>query len=199
MGRKSVKEPRQQEIIKAFYKLAKKEGLEHASIAKTAESIGINPSLIIHYFKSRENLVLGLVDYILDKYLLIYNVRRAPGDTSLTVLIKTIDNTFSTKWNSLLADSVSYSCYALTFRNKTIKRKFKEVLDTLRTHLEALLEACIEEGSIQVDSVEATADMIFVLVDGAYYYLALAHDKKEYAFRIARYKQRAYRLLGIDN
>ncbi len=36
MGRKSLKESRQAEIVSAFYKLAKKDGLENASIAKTA-------------------------------------------------------------------------------------------------------------------------------------------------------------------
>lgn len=51
MGRKSLKEPRQKEIIRAFYKIAKKEGLENASILKTANLIGITPSLIMHYFR----------------------------------------------------------------------------------------------------------------------------------------------------
>ena len=74
MGRKSLKGPRQKEIIKAFYKVAKKEGLENASIAKTAELININPSLVVHYFKSKDYLVYGLIEYILDKYLLIYKV-----------------------------------------------------------------------------------------------------------------------------
>jgi hypothetical protein len=36
MGRKSLKPLRQKAIIKAFYKVAKKEGLENASIAKVA-------------------------------------------------------------------------------------------------------------------------------------------------------------------
>ncbi len=50
MGRKSIKESRQKEIIEAFYTIAKKEGLENASIVKTAALININPSLVIHYF-----------------------------------------------------------------------------------------------------------------------------------------------------
>lgn len=122
MGRKSVKEPRQKEIIKGFYKLAKKEGLENASIAKTAETIGINPSLIMHYFKSKEHLVYGLVEYILDKYLLIYNVRKIKDDSSLDILMRVTDNIFSNKWNTLFDDGVSYSCYSLAFRNKIIKK-----------------------------------------------------------------------------
>ncbi len=119
MGRKSLKEERQREIIKAFYKLAKKEGLENASIAKTAAVIDINPSLVMHYFETKEALVYGLIEYILDKYLLIYQLPKEYDGSAETALMKVIDNIFSHKWNTLFDDSVSYSCYALAFRNKT--------------------------------------------------------------------------------
>ena len=56
MGRKSLKETRQKEIVKAFYSVAKREGLEKTSIAKVAENMKINPSLVIHYFKSKQEL-----------------------------------------------------------------------------------------------------------------------------------------------
>src|SRR5580692_6043916 len=98
MGRKSLKDVRSKEIIEAFYKLAKKEGLENASMAKTAEIIGINPSLIVHYFKTKEYLVYGLIEYILDKYLLIFNVPSALKDDPEQMLLKVIDNIFSDKW-----------------------------------------------------------------------------------------------------
>src|SRR5215467_664403 len=107
MGRKNLREPRQKEIIQAFYKLAKKEGLENASIAKTADLINVNPSLIIHYFKSKDYLVYGLIEFILDKYLLIYNLNGKKNDNPKTILLKTIDNMFSKKWNVLFDDGVS--------------------------------------------------------------------------------------------
>jgi AcrR family transcriptional regulator len=191
MGRKSLKEPRQKEIIKAFYKVAKKEGLENASIAKTAESIGINPSLVIHYFKTREHLIYGLIEYILDKYLLIYKIPAEdaahPGDT----LLKVIDNIFSSKWNILFDDSVSYSCYSLAFRDKIIKGKYKMLLDTLRKRLEQLISDCMDKGVLDVADPGLTADIVFVLVDGAYYYLSLVDDKKEYQAKLNQYKKQA--------
>lgn len=199
MGRKSVKAPRQKEIVKAFYKLAKKEGLENASIAKTAKLIDIQPSLIIHYFKSKEQLVYALVDYILEKYQLIYKVRKTSGESNLEVLISTINSLFSTKWNALFDDSVSYSCYALSFRNKVIRGKFKDLVDILRSELEELIRACVLDGSLKVKGVEEIVDMIYILVDGGYYYLSLADDKHEFEYRLDRYKKRAFRLLGIEN
>lgn len=197
MGRKSLKEPRQKEIIIAFYELAKKEGLENASIAKTAQSINIPPSLIMHYFKNKEYLLYSLVAYILDKYLLIFDIRSGKKLSPLEELLQVIERLFSQKWNLLFDDSVSYSCYALTFRDKTIQGKYRIMLKALRSQLAALITRCQESGEIQVASADITADLIFVLVDGAYYYLSLIRDKKEYHENLKRYKDQAISLLNI--
>lgn len=197
MGRKSLKEVRQREIIKAFYKLAKKEGLENASIAKTAAVIDINPSLVMHYFETKEALVYGLIEYILDKYLLIYQLPQEPQGNAEAALLKVIDNIFSHKWNTLFDDSVSYSCYALAFRNKTIKEKYKKLLDTLRHNLAILIGECKKQGILDVEDPALTADLVFVMVDGAYYYLCLVTDKKEYQLKLTQYKNQALALLNF--
>lgn len=197
MGRKSLKTPRQQEIIRAFYKLAKKEGLENASIAKVAAMIDINPSLIVHYFKSREWLVYGLIEYILDKYLLIFKLPSEYKGSSKKALLQIIDNIFSHKWNLLFDDSVSYSCYSLAFRDKIIKRKYKILLDTLRLNLQRLIEDCKAQGILSVKDPAMTADIIFVMVDGAYYYLCLVTDKKEYQQKLIQYKKQALAQLNF--
>jgi len=191
--------PRQKEIIKAFYKVAKKEGLENASIAKTADSIGINPSLVMHYFKTKEHLVYGLIEYILDKYLLIYNTPPEISSHPKKVLLKVIDNIFSSKWNTLFDDSVSYSCYALAFRDKTIKEKYKILLDSLRQNLVDLIMDCKSQGILLVKDPVQTADLIFVLVDGAYYYLCLVSDKEEYQRKLKHYKKQAIALLNLSS
>lgn len=199
MGRKSLKGTRQKEIIKAFYKVAKKEGLENASIAKAAELIDINPSLVVHYFKGKDQLVYGLIEYILDKYLLIYKVPAEDAENPQTNLLKVLDNIFSSKWNTLFDDSVSYSCYALAFRDKNIKGKYKELLDTLRERLQQLIIECHNNGILSVEDPALTADLIFILVDGAYYYLSLVTNKKEYQEKLAQYKKQAISLLNFSS
>ncbi|WP_341842936.1 TetR family transcriptional regulator [Chitinophaga caseinilytica] len=193
MGRKSLKEPRQKEIIKAFYKIVKKDGLENASIQKIAESIQINPSLIMHYFRSREHLVYGLVEFILDRWLHIFDVKDAEGPRD--ALDQVLDNIFSKKWNSLFDDGTSYSLYSLAFRNKTIRQRYKHLLDSLRQRLAEMIAACNESKSLAVKDPVAAADIIFVLVDGAYYYLSLVDDKAEYDRRLAVYKKHALNVL----
>lgn len=200
MGRNSLKIIRQKEMIKVFYTVAKKEGLENASIAKTAAALNINPSLILHYFATKEQLILGLIDYILDKYLLIYRVNhKKERDDPKSTLLQVIDNIFSKKWNALFDDGVSYSCYALALRDKKIKRKYKKLLETLRKTLEKLIAACNDKGIISVTDPASTADLVFVFVDGAYYYLSLVDDKREYQKKLEYYKQQAIKLLSLHH
>lgn len=197
MGRRSLKEARQKEIIEVFYRIARQEGLENASLAKTAELAGMNASLIIHYFKSREQLVNGLIAFILDRYLEIFNVNSTAASTPKTILLKIIDNLFSKKWNILFDDSVSYSCYALALRDEALAARYRKLLDTLRHNMEQYIKACKDDGFLQVSSPAVTADLIFVLVDGAYYYLSLVKDAKEYEAGLRRYKKQALSLLNF--
>lgn len=197
MGRKSLKEIRQLEIVKVFYKVARKEGLENTSIAKIAKVMDINPSLIIHYFQTKEELTYALVDYILEKYLLIYRVGH-DGKTPLReALIQVIDDLFSKKWNKLFDDGLFYSCYALTFREKKVKRMYKNLADSLRERLAALIGRCKAAQLIHIDDPRRTADLIFALVDGAYFYLSLDSDKNTFTRKIVEYKEEALGLLGI--
>lgn len=197
MGRKSLKEARQLEIIKIFYKVAKTEGYENTSIAKIAKVMDINPSLIIHYFETKEDLTYGLIDYILERYLLIYTIKNKDAVT-LSDLQKTIEMLFSKKWNLLFDDGLFYTFYALAFREKKIKTKYKTILDSLRFALASMIERCNEKHLIKVEDSKTAADLIFVLVDGAYFYLSLESDKKAYAERLDYYKSKAYQILGMD-
>ncbi|MEX6686370.1 TetR family transcriptional regulator [Danxiaibacter flavus] len=197
MGRKSLKEPRQKEIIKAFYKVAKKEGLEETSIAKIAEVMNVNPSLIVHYFKNKQELVYALVTYILDKYMLIYNVDNTNTPT-LQDLKKLIDNLFSKKWNNLFDDGLFYSCYALSFRDKKVRQMYYNIGSTLRSKLAAFIELCTAEKILSVKNIEEVADKLFVLVDGSYFYVSIIPERKEYEKIIERHKAAAYNLLGIS-
>ena len=196
MGRKSLKPLRQKGIIKAFYKVARKEGLENASIAKVAAVLEVNPSLVIHYFSTKQDLIHGLIEYILERYRLLYNPENGTANPRER-LIKIIRNLFSRKWNKLFDDGVFYSSYALVFRDKTVKEHYKNLHDGLRRLLTEALQDAKDHKVIDVKEVEKTADLIFIFVEGAYYYLSMVTDKAEYEMRIQHYEQTVLSMLNL--
>jgi len=197
MGRKSLKGVRQLEIVKIFYRVAKKEGYENTSIAKIAKVMDVNPSLILHYFTTKEDLTYALIDYILERYLLIFTIKNKE-EILLSDLQNTIEMLFSKKWNLLFDDGLFYTFYALAFREKIIREKYKTILNSLRLALASMIEQCHKCNLVNVQDPQTASDLIFVLVDGAYFYLSLERDKKVYNERLEYYKGRAYQILGID-
>ncbi|MCL7989233.1 TetR family transcriptional regulator [Sphingobacterium sp. lm-10] len=197
MGRKSIKEARQLEIVKVFYRVAKKEGLENSSIAKIAKVMDVNPSLIIHYFKSKEELTLALIDFILEQYLVMFQLNKIQDLEPIDGLRMLIDNLFSRKWNRLFDDGLFYSCYALTFRDKSVREKYKIITNSLRETLARIIQRAVDLGLITVSSSLVSADLIFALIDGAYFYLSVAATKVDFEERLTAYKLEAYRLLQL--
>lgn len=196
MGRLSLKETRQKEIILAFYTVAKKTGLENASIAKVADYMDINPSLIVHYFKTREALFAGLIEFILQQYSQIYKIN-GQAYTRTSEVKKLIDNLFSRKWDNLFDDSVFYSCYALTYRDKNIRSAFRLLHDSLRKLLIDALKKANKNGVINIKSEKETAEIIFALMEGAYYYLGMVDSRTDYTRKLATLKKQALALLGM--
>ncbi|MDV3310345.1 MAG: TetR family transcriptional regulator [Cyclobacteriaceae bacterium] len=196
MGRTSLKEIRQREIILAFYTVSKKIGLENASLARVASHMGINPSLIAHYFKTREALFAGLIAFTLERYRDMYNINGGEFTTAAQ-LRKLIDNLFSRRWNKLVDDGVFYSCYAYTYRQRKIKTAFRALHDSLRAMLVDALKKARSNGVIRIRNEEETAEIIFALIEGAYYYLGMVESKAAYDKKLRILKKQAIGLLGL--
>ncbi|WP_150451610.1 TetR family transcriptional regulator [Arenibacter lacus] len=194
MGRKSLKEVRQKEIIAAFYNVSKREGLENASLAKVAKEMGINTSLILHYFGSKEELIYGLIDFIMDRYSVLYNTK-SEVNSKESHLKEIVNNLFSREWNDLVDDGVFYGCFTLVFRNEKIKAAYKELHDELRILLTKAIQEAKDAGEVDVENPREAADIIFILVEGAYYYLSLVDIDADYQRKLEKYKNAAIEIL----
>lgn len=177
MGRKRLTDVRQKEIIKSFYKVAKRIGLENASIAKVADEMGISNGLVMHYFKTRDELLIGLNEYILDRHMHIIASGDNGGVDTWDRLEELVENLFSRKWNRYFDDGVFYSCYALIYRKKDFNESFRKYLEELHTVLKDKLLEARAHGVICNENLEELTEIIFALIDGAYYYLGMFTER----------------------
>ncbi|RVU00685.1 TetR/AcrR family transcriptional regulator [Mucilaginibacter limnophilus] len=197
MGRKSLKEDQQKKIIEAFYEVAKREGIENTSFGKVAKELDMHPSLVVHYFATKEEMLLGLIDHIIVSYQNIYQAEEGHSDP-LDTLVDVMHNIFSRKWNNYIDDSIFYNCFALIFRNQAIKQQFRELHVLLRKWLENLIQSCVDRGLLDHPDPAMAADLIFVISDGAYYFMSMIDDPGKYDLHMARYKQEAFKLLRLE-
>lgn len=173
MGRKSLAEVRRLEIVRAFYAVAKENGLENASIAKVAEAMGISNGLVMHYFNTKDELLLGLNEYILQQHLNVFIEGHMGAIKSRENLEELIRNLFSRKWAQYFDDGVFYSCYALIYRNKAFNDSFKEYLLNLHRVLKAELRQAVDNGIIANENIDELTEIIFAFIDGSYYYMGM--------------------------
>src|SRR5690606_5757182 len=173
MGRKSLGTRRNLEIVQGFYEVAREHGLENASIAKVAEHLGISNGLVMHYFKTKDELLLGLNEFILEQHLKVFIECHQGSIQTREDLEELIQNLFSRKWNQYFDDGVFYSCYALIYRNKDFNDSFKEYLLNLHRVFKAELAQAVANGIITNDNIDELTEIIFAFIDGSYYYMRM--------------------------
>jgi AcrR family transcriptional regulator len=69
LGRKSRSPERKAEILEHYYQVIIEQGYANTSIAKIANHMNVQPSLIMHYFSTKENMTIELMDYFAEKYI----------------------------------------------------------------------------------------------------------------------------------
>ncbi len=189
---------RRNEILEHFQAVLKEEGFEGASMAKIAKKMDVNPSLLIHYFSTKEEMILALVDFILEKFetLLLEKTRKISStEKRLETLINTL---FSRDWVSMVDSSAYYSCYYLTFRNRKVKQRMQKLYQRFRDGLEELLRSCMDEGIILSDDPAKLADFIIYLVEGLSFYRNISGGAKRYVETGAYLKNKVWNVLRQD-
>ncbi|MFK7922233.1 MAG: TetR/AcrR family transcriptional regulator [Bacteroidia bacterium] len=166
MGRKSKATVRRQEILSHFYQVIIDEGFEGASIAKIAKRMEVNPSLLIHYFSTKDAMVLGLIDYIMTTYsptiLPDFSATTDPAERWQDVL----DVISRMKWDRIMNHKVFYSCYALGLRLPEVMERFERLYQSLLERIEAEVICAAEANLIQIESPRNAAEFIMTMAEG---------------------------------
>ena len=190
---------RKTEILEHFQDVLREEGFEGASIAKIARKMGVNPSLLMHYFPTKEEMVLELVDFILERYeALVQEKTQLIVDTrqKLETLLNTI---FSIDWISMVDTSAFYSCYYLAFRYEKVKLRLQKMYLRFRKGCVEYLEQSMKEGIILWDDPEKLADFIIYIVEGLSFYRNISGGTSHYV-EIGEYlKQKVWTMLKKGN
>ena len=200
MPKQSISDLRKREILTTFYDIARSEGLDKTSFAMIAQKLEIQPSLIVHYFKNRDELIASLIQYNIDQYENIFFVDNASqnGQDAYNRLIQLLDKLFSKEWDNLFDDGVFYNCYALSFRDEKVKNKFRDLHLKIRKHIQEVVMECNEEGVINVENPYEVSQLIANLMDGAYYYVGMLKDKDEQNEYMSGVKKSLIQMLNLN-
>ena len=199
MARTKDKAPlRKREILEHFQQVLVEEGLEGASIGRIARRMGINPSLIIHYFSTKEDMIVELVDFILEKYESTFLKRLEVIDDPEERLKTGLGTIFSVDWISLVDTRAFNSCYYLSLRNPKVKVRFQKMYQHFRDYLVQEITLYMDKGIIPATDPAKDADLIIAIVEGLSFYRNISGGRKKYGELGAYLKQRILTILNHE-
>jgi AcrR family transcriptional regulator len=184
-------------MLAAYYDTLVEEGLQGASLAKVAKRLAVPPSLLIHYFGTKEQMTVELVDYLLERYRHTYGDQLAAMADPLERLNAILDKLFDPEYHQLLDDSVFYACFYLSLRHPTVRAQFARLHHASLELLESTLRECMVAGHIPQDDPHELALLLETLEEGYAFVIGGVADGDARSDLGDMVRRRARALLGV--
>jgi AcrR family transcriptional regulator len=166
MPRKIVAPQRRREIIEALFQCLADSGHETVTVKDIARRAELHYGVIHYYFKSKDEIVSAMADFIIAKYeqLLLDQIRRSASATEkLEVAINFLVDEFI--FNRRL-NRVFYNLVQMAFERAMVQDALRRQLRVYRGHIKEVLEEGTATGEFHVRDSERTATVIVALIEG---------------------------------
>lgn len=190
-------EYRKPAILKAFYEVIEAVGFENASIAKVAKQAGVHASLVIHYFGSKERMVLELVDEVLLTYGDLIGKLPKSGEPHkrLEQLLALI---WSREWHEAASFSVVFSFLALSQRDGRVMSRLHRLYQRYGNYLREQVRFFADAGVIRVADPDAAAQGLISLSEGSHYFCRFHIENGTFDEHCRKMIQAAKKILGVN-
>lgn len=176
---------KKQDILKTYAAVIERQGLEGASLGAVARQLGINQSLIFHYFENKDDLTCQLTEHVCEMCIKSYE-KAFPKDGDLTAEAFKAFVGYILEIHQNRRRTVSPKLYfALTYllpRQPQVKESFARLTATLVDTLSTQLERFKAAGVIHVSDTRMAARTLLCLADGILCYDELTPSGARQAF-----------------
>ncbi len=159
-------ETRKPEILEGYYRVLIEQGFEGSSIGKIAGHLDIHPSLILHYFKNKDNLQFALIDLLVSKYKSEHMLSFEELEDDSERFSALMDLLFSYNWSRTVDPGVHFGFYYKSFRDDKICELLSDMFRWLRDFLYKEFVVFNHQRIIQVKDELQAADFVITLMEG---------------------------------
>jgi AcrR family transcriptional regulator len=171
MGRKSLQAVRRSQILDACEEIVLQEGLASASPARVAGRVGLDRTTLHHYFRTRSDLLGGVVERIVDGYLAEVRLVQARHGSNADVA-EILDFLLSPDFSRPHYDRILDEFAAASYDDAEVRRHLRRLFATLEEFTVSLLLKAVPDA--EPERVRETAYTLYALIEGAYLLHALA-------------------------
>jgi AcrR family transcriptional regulator len=169
-GKKASEESRREQIVQAAFRVAMREGLEQMTIRQVAAEAGLSNGLVFFHFKSKEVLLLTLLDHLLAALFETWPVPEnvSPARQLLSWFQADLqDLSHYEQGHDEL--QLFFSYWALAAHDSAIAERMRDALERSRQALLPLAQAVIESepGRFRHVTPEGLVTVVLAITQGS--------------------------------
>jgi AcrR family transcriptional regulator len=168
-GKKASEETRREQIVQAAFRVATREGLEQLTIRLVAAEAGLSTGLVFFHFKSKEALLLSLLDWLLDALFETWQVSETlpPVERLLAWLRLDLQDLSQDEQGCGL--KLFFSYWALSAHDPVIDERIKDALERSRQALLPVVQAVIdsEPAHFRQITAEGLVSVVMAITQGS--------------------------------
>ena len=162
--RPNVTDERTSQIITAAEDVFTKKGFAEARMDDIAEETGLSKGTLYNYFKSKDDLIIAILDRIFQREFRAFDEMDASKMSSTEIVNRFVDTIAKDIKLMLRLMPIAYEFLALAFRNKTVQKALKVYVNRYMNILVPIIENGIASGEFkEVDPTEVAIAMGAVL------------------------------------
>jgi len=162
--RPNVTDERTSQIITAAEDVFTKKGFAEARMDDIAEETGLSKGSLYNYFKSKDDLIIAILDRIFQREFKTFDELDYSKMSSTEIVNHFVDTVAKDIKLMLRLMPIAYEFLALAFRNKTVQKALKVYVNRYMNILVPIIENGIASGEFkEVDPKEVAIAMGAVL------------------------------------
>ena len=181
--------------MESCYQVVAEKGLEGATLKRIGKEMGVSPSLLMHYFASKEDMILALVEFMVQKMDKTYLHATKKTTRARERLALYIDKNFNFEIPQSVEDKVFYGSFYLALSDERIRGSFRRMYDHDHKMIVDLIEDYMQEEGIKNLNTDMLAIQLISNIEGFYMYRVVHGDSSELDQAVESFKQTLWRTL----
>ncbi|MBI5116103.1 TetR family transcriptional regulator C-terminal domain-containing protein [Candidatus Poribacteria bacterium] len=166
MARKIVAPQRREQIVEALFQCLVDNGHEKISVKDIARRAGLHYGVIHYYFKSKDEIISALADYIISRYDGMLQERTRGAHSAwerihMVIAVLVDESIFNREMNR-----VFYNLVQMAFERKAVSASLRKLLRVYRDILAGVIKEGIESGEFIRQDAGESASLMVALIEG---------------------------------
>jgi TetR/AcrR family transcriptional regulator, transcriptional repressor of bet genes len=181
-GKKAPEQQRREQILAAGLKVAQREQLENFTMQQVAQEAGLSKGLLFFHFKSKDDLLIALLDWLLDNIFEVWKIspELSPKERLLALLAHDLEDVYQEK-QAVAKVELFFAFWVLGLRNPAIGERIQVAVARSKENYLPIVQDLIADEPTRFEGVtpESLVEVLVGLAQGCALQALLSHKRPD--------------------